>query len=213
AVTLPSGRSAYTFCMCPGGVVLPANSTNNSIVTNGMSLYARNADNSNSALLVNCMPSDFGSDDVLAGVELQAYWESRCFNAVNRFNEYKAPCQNVVDFIRHKKTAIFDTTPSYARGVVSICLDEVLPTFIVDTLRSALPLFGNKIDGFDKCGVLTAIESRSSSPVKIVRDELSLESNIKGLYPCGEGAGYSGGIVSSAVDGLKVAIAISDKIK
>jgi len=211
AVNLPNGRSCYSFCMCPGGVVVAGNSTPNTIVVNGMSNFDRLAPNSNSALVVNVTQDDVGQG-VFAGVKFQQRLEEACFNAVNSGNHYLAPAQNVVDFLHKRKSTEWSVTPSYPRGVVSANLWDILPAFVCNTLAEALVDFGKKMHGFDKCGVLTAVESRTSSPVKMLRDKQSFASTtICNLYPCGEGAGYAGGIVSASVDGLKVAQAICTK--
>ena len=207
-------HSCYSFCMCPGGVVVPSNSEVDSVVVNGMSNYARNATNSNSALVVNVTADDiaeygFGRD-VFAGVRFQRHLEKQAY--ILGGGGYRAPSQNVTDYLANRKTAAFDLAPSYSRGVTPANLHSLLPKTIADTLAEGLYEFDRKIKGFGASGVLTAIESRTSSPVKLLRDE-SYQSNLKRLYPIGEGAGYAGGIVSSAVDGLKVAQAIIEQIK
>ena len=227
AVHLPNGRSVYTFCMCPGGEVVVAASEEGGVVTNGMSAYARAGANANSALLVNVDPKDFGSDDVLQGVYLQRDIEQAAFEAVCKAGgkPYQAPYQQVGSFLSH--TASRKTTkatrdnlftnfqPSYARGVVPVSLDVIFPSFIVDALKQALPLMGRKLKGFDHpSALMIAPETRSSSPVRICRNkqfQAYWQGNISsqsGLYPCGEGPGFAGGIMSAAVDGLKVAQAL-----
>lgn len=211
AVNLPNGRSCYSFCMCPGGVVVAGNSTPNTVVVNGMSNFNRLATNSNSALVVNVTQDDVGQG-IFAGVKFQQSLEEACFNAVNSGNHYLAPAQNVVDFLNKRKSTEWSVTPSYPRGVVSANLWDILPDFVCNTLAEALVEFGKKMHGFDKCGVLTAVESRTSSPVKMLRNKENFDSTtLCNLYPCGEGAGYAGGIVSAGVDGLKVAQAICAK--
>lgn len=199
-----TGRGVYSFCMCPGGVVVPASSENGMIAINGMSEFARDADNSNSALLVGVSPEDFGSEHPLAGIELQRKTEKSAFNIAGG---YKAPIQLVGDLIKGKASkCIGDVIPSYLPGVEPCDLRECLPDFIIDSIKLALPTFGKMIDGFDTYdAVLTGVESRSSSPVRICRDAQTLQCNINGVYPCGEGAGYAGGIVSAACDGIKCA--------
>ena len=201
-------HSCYSFCMCPGGVVVAANSERDTVVVNGMSNYLRNAQNSNSAIVVNVTAEDvvkFGyGTDALAGVRFQQDLERKAYLFAG---DYVAPCQNVTDFIANRVSGKFDLTPSYPRGVKSVNLRELLPAEICDTICQALEVFEGKIKGFGSSGVLTGVESRTSSPVRIVRDA-TFQSNVRGLYPTGEGAGYAGGIVSSAVDGLKVAMAI-----
>jgi len=207
---IDGGRSVYTFCMCPGGYVMAAASEKERLVVNGMSEYNRDAENSNSALLVNVFPEDFNSDHPLAGVEFQREWESKAFLAGG--SDYFAPVQLVGDFLKNKKSEKFGKViPSYKPGTNFARLDECLPSYVAENIRKALPILDKKIKGFaSDDAVLTAIESRSSSPVKFYRDE-NHESNIKGIYPAGEGAGYAGGIVSSAVDGLLVAESIIEK--
>ena len=197
-------RSAYTFCMCPGGMVIAAASEENMVVTNGMSYHARDMENANSALLVGVDPEDFGSDHPLAGVEFQRKWESLAF--VLGGKDYKAPAQKVGDFLKDKPSdSIGDVRPTYNLGVTMTDLRECLPKYVTDTLKMAILAFDKKIKGFAyEDAIMTGVETRSSSPIRIVRDE-SFQSNIKGLYPIGEGAGYAGGIMSAAIDGLRAA--------
>ncbi|NQT50130.1 hypothetical protein HQ571_05535 [Candidatus Kuenenbacteria bacterium] len=197
-------RSVYTFCMCPGGYVVPATSEEGCIVTNGMSLYAQDGDNSNSALLVNVEKEDFESDHPLAGMEFQRKWEKKAFEVGG--SNYHAPIQFVGNFLNEQKSVeIKSITPTYKPGVTPTALDECLPDFVVESLREALPEMEKKLKGFaHPDAVLTAIECRSSSPLRITRDKETMQSNIEGIYPAGEGAGYAGGIVSSAVDGMMV---------
>lgn len=202
-------RSVYTFCMCPGGYVVAAASEEKGVVVNGMSEYAQDGENSNSALLVNVNPKDFGSDHPLAGIDFQRKWEQLAF--IEGGNNYCAPAQRVGDFLGKKGTLEKRVTPSYKPGVRFTSLDRCLPDYVVDSLKDALPILGRKLKGFDNPdAVLTGVETRSSSPVKLFRDE-NLQANIAGIYPTGEGAGYAGGIVSSGVDGLKVAEAVIKK--
>lgn len=207
AVHLPGGRSVYTFCMCPGGQVVAAASEAGGVVVNGMSLYARDGENANSALLVNVLPEDFGGDDPLAGVRFQQRWERAAFEAGG--GDYRAPAQRVGDFLARRPSDGPDgVTPSYRPGVKWGSLDGCLPAFVTQAMREALPLLDHKLKGFaHPDAVLTGVETRSSSPVRIERDE-NCVSNIVGLYPCGEGAGYAGGIMSAAVDGIRCAEAI-----
>jgi uncharacterized protein len=201
-------RSVYTFCMCPGGYVMPSSSEEGVVVTNGMSEYAQDGENSNAALLVNVNPEDFPSEHPLAGIEFQRELEKKAFELGG--SNYYAPVQLVSDFLKKQKSEnIGDIMPSYKPGFTLVSLDDCLPDFVAESLREALPKFESKIKGFSNGdAVLTAIESRSSSPLRIVRDKESLQSNISGIYPAGEGAGYAGGIVSSAVDGMRVGEAI-----
>lgn len=199
-------RSLYTFCMCPGGVVVASSSEENTIVTNGMSYFARDGENANSALLVGVNPEDFEGESPLRGMYFQKQLEEKAFSVGK--GGYRAPAQNVVDFLERKCTTNFeDIEPTYLPGVQMVDLHEVLPKFVTDTMEEGIKYFDTKIKGFASSGVLTGVETRSSSPVRILRDD-SLQSNIRGVYPCGEGAGYAGGIMSAAVDGIKCAIKI-----
>ncbi len=199
---LQEGRGVYTFCMCPGGYVMAAASEDGTIVTNGMSYYARDGKNANSALLVSVTPDDFGSDDVLAGMYLQREIEKKAYKIAN--NTYKAPAQYVGDFLGTGVNGE-KVEPTYAMGVTWSDIEEVLPRFVADSMRKGIIELDKKLPGFANSGaVITVPETRSSSPVRVVRDD-TMQSNIKGLYPCGEGAGYAGGIMSAAVDGIKVA--------
>ena len=204
---LPNGRAAYTFCMCPGGQVVAAASEAGGVVVNGMSYFARAGENANSALLISVGPGDFPGADPLAGVRFQREWERRAFLAGG--GDYRAPAQLAGDFLAGRASkALGDVQPTYRPGVVCADLNDCLPGFVTDSLRQALPIFGRKIRGFDDPdAVLTGVETRSSSPVRIDRDENCLAS-LRGLYPCGEGAGYAGGILSAAVDGMRCAEAL-----
>lgn len=212
SVHLPSGRSVYTFCMCPGGKVVAASSEEGHLVVNGMSLFARDGENANSAVLVNVEPSDFDSDDVLSGIDFQQKYEKLAY--ILGGSNYKAPAQAVGDFLKGTPTkAQKNVTPTYPMGVTWCDLSSCLPQFAVDSLKEALPLFNNKIKGFtDENAVMTGVETRSSSPVRIKRNE-NFESTILGIYPCGEGAGYAGGIMSAAVDGIRIAQQIIQSTK
>ncbi len=203
----PHSRGLYTFCMCPGGTVVAAASEYHGVVVNGMSEYARDKENSNSALLVGIEPEDFPSDDVLSGFELQEQIEHTAFKVGG--GDYTAPCQLVGDFLSDRRsTKLGSVNPSYPLGVTPSDIRLVLPKKVTDTMQEGLVKMGKMIDGFTmNDAVLTAPESRSSSPVRIIRDEF-FQTNVRGLYPCGEGAGYAGGIVSAAVDGIKCAHAV-----
>ncbi|MBM4163529.1 MAG: FAD-binding protein [Lentisphaerae bacterium] len=203
----PHGRSAYTFCMCPGGEVIAAASECGGIVTNGMSASARDRVNANAAVLVGVTPADFPGDSPLSGFDFQRQWESLAF-ALGGAN-YCAPAQRVGDFLRGVPGTQFGrVTPSYTPGVRPADLRGCLPPYVADTLRAALPQFGRRVAGFDlPDAILTGVETRSSSPVSMPRSE-SGESSIGGLYPAGEGAGHAGGITSAAVDGIRTAEAI-----
>ena len=204
AVRPENGRGVYTFCMCPGGTVVAAASETGGVAVNGMSRFARDEENSNSAVLVGVAPEDFGGSHPLAGVELQRKMEREAFALGG--GGYKAPAQTVGDFLADRPSTGFGAViPSYPRGVTPCDLRGCLPGFVAQSLKAGLPLMGKRLRGFDReDAVLTGVETRSSSPVKMVRDE-SGQSAIKGLYPCGEGAGYAGGITSSAVDGIRCA--------
>jgi uncharacterized FAD-dependent dehydrogenase len=204
-----SGRSAYTFCMCPGGLVVAATSEEGCVVTNGMSDYARDGQNANSALLVGVSPPDFGSDHPLAGVEFQREWERQAFRLGG--GDYRAPAQTVGDFLAGRPSAAFGrVTPTYRKAVSPSDLRGCLPGFVVETLLEAVPALDKKMHGFAlPDAVLTGVETRSSSPIRLVRDESYEAVNVKGLYPAGEGAGYAGGIISAAVDGIRVAESIA----
>ena len=193
--------------MCPGGYVVASASEEGMVVTNGMSEYARDAVNANSAVLVNISPEDFGSEHPLAGVELQRKLEILAYELGNK--TYKAPLQRVGDFIEGKiTTELGIVKPTYEPGVVFSNLREAIPTFMGEAIVEALGVFGKKIKNFDHPdAILTGFETRSSSPIRIRRDE-AYECNIKGIYPAGEGAGYAGGITSAGVDGIEVAEAI-----
>lgn len=207
AVHLKNGRSAYTFCMCPGGSVIAAASEQGRVVTNGMSEYARDTENANAALLVGVGTEDFASKHPLAGMYFQQKIEEAAFVAGGK--NYHAPAQLVGDFLKSRESKkLGGVQPSYKPGVTLGTIQNVLPPQVVATMRSAITEMDKKLKGFASSdAVLTAPETRSSSPIRILRDE-TMQSSVKGLYPCGEGAGYAGGITSAAVDGLKAAEAI-----
>ena len=208
---LKNNRSVYTFCMCPGGSVVAAASEEGRLATNGMSEYAQAGKNSNSALLVNVLPNDFASDHPLAGIEFQRQWEEKAFLAGG--GNYRAPAQLVGDFLENKpSTKIKSVIPTYRPGVALTSLNNCLPDYVINSIREALPLLNRKIKGFaHPDAVLIGVETRSSSPIRIFRDE-SYQSNIRGVYPVGEGAGYAGGIISAAIDGLAAAEAVVEKL-
>ena len=199
---LPSGRSVYSFCMCPGGSVVAATSLEGGIVTNGMSLHARDAENSNAALLVSVTPNDFGGSP-LEGLAFQEKYERLAF-ALAR--DYRAPAVRMEDFLRGKESvSLGEVRPSYPRGVILGDLDACLPAFATESLRAAIPEFEAYKKGFYlPDALLTGVETRTTSPIRILRDESG--QAVRGLYPCGEGAGYAGGIISSALDGLLSAL-------
>lgn len=202
---LPNGRGVYTFCMCPGGTVTGAASEPGGVVTNGMSVWARDGVNSNAALLVGVGPEDFGTDGPLAGIEFQRKIEREAFRMAG--GDYSAPAQRVADFMEKRASRGFGgVMPSYEPGVVASDVAGCLPGFVADSLRQALPQLGRMLKGFDEGdAVLTAPETRSSSPVRMLRDESFQSPGLRGIFPCGEGAGYAGGIVSAAVDGIRCA--------
>lgn len=199
-----NGRGVYTFCMCPGGRVIGSSSEEGGIVTNGMSEYKRDQENANSAILVNIGPNDYGSSHPLAGMYLQREYEQRAFRLVGE--TYNAPAQLVGDFIKGvPSTGPGRIEPSYFPKVTWTNLAQCLPSFAVTAMQEAIVVFNRKIKGFGNPeAVMTGIETRSSSPIRIQRNQQH-ESNIRGLYPAGEGAGYAGGITSAAVDGIEVA--------
>ena len=201
---LPNGRSAFSFCVCPGGEVVAAASEQGRVVTNGMSEFARDQENINGALLVNVTPEDFGGDGPLAGIAFQRKLEDDAYALGG--GGYLAPAQRVEDFLARRPSAgPGRVKPSYRPGVTWTDLHQCLPPFVAETLEQALPILGQKLAGYDHPdAVLTAVESRSSSPVRIPRDE-TYQSSLPGLYPCGEGAGYAGGILSAAADGMRCA--------
>jgi uncharacterized FAD-dependent dehydrogenase len=208
-----NGRAVYSFCMCPGGTVVAATSEPNRVVTNGMSQYSRNERNANAAIVVGIDPHTDFPGDALAGVELQERLESHAFELGG--SDYSAPAQLVGDFLRGvPSTALGDVEPSYKPGVKLTDLASALPIYAIEAIREALPVFGKQIRGFDRAdAVLTGVETRTSSPVRITRDANTLQSlNTRGLYPAGEGAGYAGGILSAGVDGIRVAEAVARAI-
>jgi hypothetical protein len=200
-----TGRSLYTFCMCPGGYVIPAASSNESVVTNGMSNFSRDAENANSAVLVGVNPDDFSGADALSGVDMQEELEKRAFFLGGR-NGF-APCQRVEDYIMNRPSSNSgEVIPSYRPGVCYTNIREILPEYISKTISEGIQLMGRKIECFSHPdSLLTGVETRSSSPVRIIRNEMLVSPDADGLFPCGEGAGYSGGIMSSAIDGIKCA--------
>ena len=231
-------RVAYSFCMCPGGQVVAAASENGGVVVNGMSLYQRDSGIANSALVVNVTPDDFGTDP-LAGVMFQRKYERMAFMAGGQ--NYKAPAQSVQSFLQGTQPTLRDAQkyleemagqnkktgpvkqagmsfsppmPSYRPGVTEAALESVLPAFVADTLKQGVRYFGRKIQGFDgPSGILTGVETRTSAPLRIVRGTDYQSVTHAGLYPCGEGCGYAGGIMSAALDGYHVARAIMKKYK
>ncbi len=202
---LEDGRGAFSFCMCPGGFVVAAASEPGGVVTNGMSLSDRAGTNANSGLLANVFPTDLPGDDVLAGITLQRSCEQAAFEAGD--GSFVAPAQLVGDFMQGVPSmGAGRIQPTYPRGVRWGAVDSCLPTYVTDALRTAIPRMERQLRGFSAAdAVLTGVESRSSSPVRVTRDESGQALGIAGLFPCGEGAGYAGGIMSAATDGLRTA--------
>jgi uncharacterized protein len=207
-----NGRTVYSFCMCPGGTVVAATSEPNRVVTNGMSQYSRNERNANSGFVVGISPADYPSNHPLAGIELQRELESRAFVAGG--GGYCAPGQLVGDFLAGRpSTALGGVEPSYRPGVRPTDLAALMPDYVVEAMREALPVFGRKIPRYDDPeALLTGVETRTSSPIRMTRGADFHSLNVHGLFPAGEGAGYAGGILSAAVDGIKVAEAVARAI-
>jgi hypothetical protein len=208
-----NGRSVYSFCMCPGGQVVAATSETGRVVTNGMSHYSRAARNANAGIVVGITPADFGAGQPLAGIALQRQLEEGAF-ALGGGN-YNAPAQRVGDFLAGRpSTGPGEVIPSYTPGVTWTDLSHALPDYAIAAIREAIPAFDRQLRGFAMPdAVLTGVETRTSSPIRIVRDAATYESvNVRGLYPAGEGAGYAGGIMSAAVDGMKVAEALARRV-
>ena len=205
-----NGRSVYSFCMCPGGTVVASASEPGCVVTNGMSQYSRNERNANAGIVVGITPEVDFAGDALAGMELQRKWERQAYTLGG--SNYAAPGQLIGDFLANIPSTQFgEVTPSYTPSVHLTNLDSALPEFAISAIREAIPAFAKQIKGFDlHDGLLTGVETRTSSPIRIKRNDDDLQSiNTKGLYPCGEGAGYAGGILSAGVDGIRVAEAVS----
>ncbi len=210
ACHLPTGRGVYTFCMCPGGEVINASSESGGIAVNGMSNYARNGKNSNSALLVGVETSDFPNDGVLAGCELQEKIEKAAYS----IGKGSVPVSTVGSFVYGKEFKITKVVPTVKPNYILSDFTDIFPNFVTESLKEGIKEFGKKIKGFDSdSAVLVAPETRSSAPVRILRSDDLQSINIQGLYPCGEGAGYAGGIVSAAVDGMTVAEEIINQLE
>ncbi len=206
-----NGRSVYSFCMCPGGTVVAATSEVGRVVTNGMSQYSRDERNANSGIVVGITPDDYPGDP-LAGMELQGHWEEQAFRLGG--GTYDAPGQLVGDFLAGRPSTAFGAVlPSYRPGVHLGALDDALPDYAITAIREALPAMDRQLSGFAMPdAVLTGVETRTSSPIRITRDRAFQSLNTPGLYPAGEGAGYAGGILSAAIDGIKVAEAVARSI-
>ena len=209
--TCENGRGVYSFCMCPGGYVVNASSEPEMLAVNGMSYQARDSRNANSALIVSVTPADFPEEGPLGGVAFQRSLERAAWKAGNG----KVPVQLFEDYQNHKpSTRLKDVEPCIKGDCVPGDVRSIFPKEIGDSIEEGVLAFGKKIKGFDRPdAVLSGVESRTSSPVRIVRDKDSLEANYGGIYPCGEGAGYAGGITSAAMDGIKVAEAVSKKFR
>jgi hypothetical protein len=210
-----NGRSVYSFCMCPGGTVVAATSEPGRVVTNGMSQYSRNERNANAGIVVGITPQDYRQDGLpsgpvnpLDGIAFQRFWESRAFELGG--GTYEAPGQLVGDFVKAQSSKDFGSVlPSYKPGVTLVDLSPSLPDYAIAAIREALPAFERQIKGFNRPdAVLTGVETRTSSPLRITRGRDFQSLNVKGLYPAGEGAGYAGGIMSAGVDGIEVAEAV-----
>ena len=209
-----NNRSVYSFCMCPGGTVVAAASEPGCVVTNGMSQYSRNERNANAAIVVGIAPEDFAAHDAsgspLAGIALQRHWEERAFDLGG--GNYDAPAQRVGDFLAQRASTAFGATlPSYTPGVRLVDLSTALPDYAIAAIREALPAFDRQLNGFAMAdALLTGVETRTSSPLRIKRNHADCQSiNTRGLFPAGEGAGYAGGILSAAVDGIRMAEAVA----
>ncbi len=204
-----NGRSVYSFCMCPGGTVVAAASEPGHVVTNGMSQYSRNERNANAGIVVGVTPAADYPGHALAGIEFQRHWERRAFEAGG--GNYCAPAQRVGDFLaRRPSTAVGSVAPSYTPGVRMADLGTCIPDYAADAIREALPAFAQQIHGFAmEDAMLTGVETRTSSPLRIPRNARYQSMNVRGLYPAGEGAGFAGGILSAAVDGIEVAEAVA----
>lgn len=207
-----NGRTVYSFCMCPGGRVVAATSEEGRVVTNGMSQYGRAEFNANSGLVVGIDPARDYPDGPLAGIDFQRYWESQAYVAGG--SSYWAPGQTIGDFLAGRpSTSLGSVTPSYKPGVTPTDLSRCLPDFVVEAFREALPIFGRQLAQYDHPdAVMTGVETRTSSPIRITRDKDFQSLSVAGLYPAGEGAGYAGGILSAAIDGIKVAEAVAKAI-
>lgn len=213
AVSTLSDRRVFTFCMCPGGYVMAASSERGGVVTNGMSDRARDGENANSALMVQLRYSDFPHDGITAGIDYQRALERKAFALGG--GDYRAPAQTVGDFLKGgdggKAGAVI---PTYPRGVTFAPLTELFPRYVTDPLKAAIKDIGKRIRGFDAAdGILTAAETRFTSPLRFLRDDTFQSVSVRGVYPCGEGSGYSGGITSSAADGIRIAEALYAKYK
>lgn len=206
--TVSTGKGVYSFCMCPGGYVIPASSEENTVVVNGMSYSDRAGENANAALLVQVDASDTGNE-LFGGLDYQEKLEKKAFELSG---SYKAPVQLAADFVDGKVSDHFEQVkPTYALGTVFADFNTLLPKPIASSLKEALLAFEKKVPGFLDGSIMTGVETRSSSSIRILRDKETLLANVQGIYPCGEGAGYAGGIMTSAIDGLRCAMALMDR--
>ncbi len=203
--TASNGRGVYTFCMCPGGYVVNASSEEGGCVVNGMSYHGRDSANANSAVIVTVTPEDFPSEDVMAGVEFQRFWEQRAYMEGNG----RVPVQLYGDFCEDRVSQDFGKVKPVHKGATAFAdLNRCLPAYVCESLKEGIKAFGHKIQGYDReDAILSGVETRTSSPIRMERDG-DFQSEIRGIYPCGEGAGYAGGITSAAMDGLRIAEAI-----
>ena len=204
-------RAVYSFCMCPGGSVIGASSETGALVTNGMSFFRRDSRWANSALVAGVGKEDFGGKDALAGMEFQRRWEEEAFRLGG--GNFKAPAQGLLDFLQGRASGSSRET-SFRPGITPVRLDECLPDFVAESLREAIPFFNRKMPGFSSSeATLIGIETRTSAPVRILRGDDYHSRNIRGLLPIGEGSGYAGGIISSALDGIKAAEAVMKQLE
>lgn len=208
---LSNGRGVYSFCMCPGGYVVNASSEEGRLAVNGMSYHSRAGENANSAIIVTVTPKDYGSDHPLAGMEFQRKLEEKAF----RLAQGKIPVQRYEDFCKNRATDSFGTVhPSMKGNYAPANVREILPEIVAASIEEGIRCFDQKLQGFaDPDALLSGVESRTSSPVRISRDPSTMEGSVKGLYPCGEGAGYAGGITSAAMDGIRMAEAVAGEIR
>lgn len=207
---LPNGRGVYSFCMCPGGYVVNASSEKGRLAVNGMSYHDRAGENANSAIIVTVTPEDYGSDHPLAGMHFQRKLEEEAFQLASG----KIPVQRYEDFCNYRATERFGTVQPAIKGAYAPAnVRKILPEIVAESIEEGIRCFDKKLQGFaDPDTLLSGVESRTSSPVRIPRDPATMEGNIKGLYPCGEGAGYAGGITSAAMDGIRIAEAVADRL-
>jgi len=212
----PDGRGVYSFCMCPGGFVVNSSSEPGMVACNGMSNFARDERNANSAVVVSIRTEDFGSPDILAGIEFQRRWERAAFQAANPEpgKGFAMPVQRFEDFAANRTSPGFGSIRPCSKGAFALAdLNTCLPDYVTAAIKEGISNFDRKIKGFaHPDAVLTGVETRTSSPIRILRNE-TMQSNIAGIYPCGEGGGYAGGIMSAAMDGIRVAEAVARAVE